>query len=451
VKRFAGLAAIVVALSAATATARTGERFAAAPAAPLVGIVGNQVFGHLARFDPVTLQPGPRRVGLGDYQAGWSFSPDRRELVLGNDNESCVGGATGLRFIDLTHMQALGDVRLVADGPVEATAWPDPTHVLAVVAVNDCLTTKQTVVFSIDVASRRVVAETPLPGDLLGSALVHGKLVLLLAPHGRVGPARIATVDALGRLHETVLAQIDAGRVFPSATSSTSLTKLNMPALAVDAGNGTAYVLPAGDRLAAVDLQTMRVSYHNLSEKTSVFSRLLRWLDPAAQAKGDDGPTREAVWLGNGQVAVTGQDSTETGGTYYRWSTTVSPAGLRIINTRDWTFHTVNPAISQVQLEGGQLLATGQTYSSNHNSSHSTFTGLIAYSLDGHERYRLFNGTEVDKIAAVGPRGYAAIPGAHGTEPTASFNLTTGTLGPSYETSLYELLLPERAPTELNY
>ena len=440
-KRFAGLAAIVVALSATTATARTGERFVA-PAGPLVGIVGNQVFGHLARFDPVTLQPGPRRVGLGDYQAGWSFSPDRRELVLGNDNESCVGGATGLRFVDLAHMKVLGDVRLVADGPVEATAWPDPTHLLAVVAVSDCLTTKQTVVFSVDVATRRVVAETPLPGDLLGSALVHGKLVVLLAPHGRIGLARIATVDALGRLHGTVLAQINAGRVFPSATSSTSLTRLDVPALAVDAGSGSAYVVPAGDRLAAVDLQTMRVSYHNLSEKTSLFSRFLRWLDPAAQAKGDDGPTREAVWLGNGLLALTGQDSTETGGTYFNWSTTVTPAGLRIIDTRDWTFHTINPAISQVQLEGGQLLATGQTYSANHNSSQSTFTGLIAYSLDGQERYRLFNGTEVDKIAAVGPRGYAAIPAAHGTERTATFNLTTGNLGRSYGTSLYELLLP---------
>ena len=44
------------------------------------------------------------------------------------------------------------------------------------------------VVFSVDLPSRRVVSETVLPGDLLGSSLVHGKLVVLLAPRGRIGP-----------------------------------------------------------------------------------------------------------------------------------------------------------------------------------------------------------------------------------------------------------------------
>ena len=29
-------------------------------------------------------------------------------------------------------MRTLGDVMLVANGPVEATAWPDATHVLVV-------------------------------------------------------------------------------------------------------------------------------------------------------------------------------------------------------------------------------------------------------------------------------------------------------------------------------
>lgn len=415
--------------------------------APLMGIVGNYEFGHLARFDPVTLRPGSRRVDLGDYQAGWSFSPTRSELVLGNDNESCVGGARRLRFVDLARMKALGDVRLTADGPVEATAWPDATHVLAVVAVSDCLTTKHTVVFSVDVPGRRVVAETPVPGDLFGSSMLQGRLVLLLGPQGRIGPARIATVDALGRVRETVLGQIEAGRVLPTATSSSSLTKLDVPALAVDAGSGTAYVVPAGDRLATVDLHTMHVSYHNLSEKTSLFSRFLRWLDSTAQAKGDNGPTREAVWLGNGQLAVTGQDSTFNGRSYFNWSMAVTPAGLRIIDTRNWSFRTINPDISQVQFEGEQLLATGGTYDGSHDSSRSTFTGLIAYSLSGQERYRLFNGTEVDKLTAIGSRGYAALPGPHGYERTASFNLTTGSPGRNYETSLYQLLLADREPT----
>ncbi len=449
-KRLAALAGVVVALSTATGTARSSEPGAQPPSLPLVGIVGNDVYQQLVRFDPRTLRPLPGRVWLAGHSEGWSFSPGGRELVLGGNNQSCVGGGTGLRFADVRRMRTLGDVKLVANGTVEATAWPDATHVLAVVAVSDCLVTKGTVVFSVDAVTHCVLSEAAFPGDLLGDALARGKLVLLLGPRNGIGRARIATVDALGHVRETVLGQIDAGRVLPTATMGSSLVRLDVPGLAVDAGSGTAYVLPAGNRVAEIDLNTLRVSYHPLSERTSIFARFLHWLDPTAQAKGDDGPTRQAIWLGNGLLAVTGTDSSLTTRADGAWSNAVTPAGLRIIDTRTWTYRTLDSQVSQVQLGAGLMLATGTSYSSQRTSSgtyHSddTYAGVIAYTLAGNEQYRLFNGTEVDDVAAIDGRGYAALGGAHGGRTTA-FALTTGKPGRTYQTPLYGLLLSGQAP-----
>ena len=125
---------------------------AAAPKGPmLLGIVGKQVlYQQLAHIDYTTLRPLPGSVPLAAHRIGWSFSPDNATLVLGNDNQSCAGGSTTLRFVDLAGMKVLGDVPVVKNGPITATAWLDRDHVVAVAAAGDCIGQTKTVVASID-------------------------------------------------------------------------------------------------------------------------------------------------------------------------------------------------------------------------------------------------------------------------------------------------------------
>ena len=74
-----------------------------------------------------------------------------------------------------------------------------------------------------------------------------------------------------------------------------------------------ALVVPAGNRVAEVDLETLEVRYHELSEPVSLLGRLRDWLQPAAHAKTIDGPDRNAVWLESGLVAVSGANSAADG------------------------------------------------------------------------------------------------------------------------------------------
>jgi hypothetical protein len=408
-----------------------GTAAAKGPGLPLLGIVGKEgMTQQLVRFDSSTLRALPGRVALAGHRSGWSFSPDGRLLALGYANESCVGGATSLRLVDVGHMRVLGDVRLVANGAVVATAWPDASHVLALVAVSDCITTKETVVISIDATSRRVLAETPLHGDVLSAGVVQGTLVLLLAPHHVLGRARVVAVDAVGRARETTLRRIEAGRVLPSPNMGSSVVKVDVPGLAIDAGSGTAYVLPAGDRVAAIDVRTLTVEYHDLADRSL--------------AKGDDGPTRQAVWLGNGRIAVTGIDSVDRAANGHVDVSRI-PAGLTIVDTRDWTFRKLDPQVSSVELSGGVLLATGWSYSYDGSHAKQSSSGLIVYSLGGRERYRLFEGRGVE-AAAIGRRGYATVSTARARSRTVVFDLASGAIGRDVSLPIWAFLLGARAP-----
>jgi hypothetical protein len=365
VRRLSILVAVVVAAAVAVP--------AAAPKGPvLVGIVGKQVlYQELARFDATTLQPLPGRVPLAAHRSGWSFSPDNATLVLGDDNESCTSGSTTLRFVDLAAMKVLDDVPVVKNGPVTATAWLDRRHVVTVVSAGDCIVETKTVVASIDAGTRRVVKSTTLAGDALHVARAAGRLVLLLGPLRGIGTARLAVVDGAGNVRQTDLAEIRAGT--RTGGPDRPYATVQHPGLAVDPAGGRAFVVPAGDRLAEIDLATLRVSYRDTSEQRSTFARFRDWLDPPASAKGLNAPARQALWLGNGKLAVTGADSADNAD-----HMSATAAGLRIVDTRNWTYRKLDGAISSVRLGGGLLLATGSSYRIDGDERQETNAGLVA-------------------------------------------------------------------------
>src|SRR6266550_2987287 len=85
--------------------------------APLLGIVFNDVSAGLVRLDPETLRPLPGEpLDLRASSFGWSFSPDRSRLVLG-DNDGHV------RLVDVTEMRTLGELRTKANAPLALSAW----------------------------------------------------------------------------------------------------------------------------------------------------------------------------------------------------------------------------------------------------------------------------------------------------------------------------------------
>jgi hypothetical protein len=121
-----------------------------------------------------------------------------------------------------------------------------------------------------------------------------------------------------------------------------------IPGLAVDPGSDRAFVV-AGGVAAQIDLRTLAVSIHELGREASFLSRLWSWLDPAALAKEYSGEVREARWLGDGLLAVSGSDAQ---------SGLMRPAGLVVVDTRTWNIQTIDPGATSVSLTDDAFVAT---------------------------------------------------------------------------------------------
>ena len=370
IARVAGLLALAGLLSTAPATAGGGT---AGP--PLYGVAWQGSLG-LVRVDPDTLRPLPgRRVPLAAEPLGWSFSPDRSRLALG----STARGAR-LRFVDLRAMRALGDVTVARRGSGVATAWAGPGRVLAVVVTPGCCGAGDTIVAGVDAGRRRVTWRRRLGGSLQAGERHRGGLVLVLGPRGRaLGPSRLVRVGPDGRTRSAPLPEIRSG-----SEPHGSVTRVWDPGLALDRSGGRAFVVQAGAPVAEVDLDTFEVRSHPLEHG-------------ARAADAVAGPTRDAIWLGRGRLAVTGSDSH-------------SPAGLTLIDTRDWRARTIDRRTTDAVLVSGTLLAS--TFLDQRRSG----SGLTGYSPDGTRRFHRFGNDPIlgaqgigRKALVGGPRGLALV------------------------------------------
>jgi hypothetical protein len=95
-----------------------------------------------------------------------------------------------------------------------------------------------------------------------------------------------------------------------------------------------------------------------------------------------EGKDRQALWLANGLVAVSGTDfpPIEAGQT----ELVGKPAGLSLIDTDDWSVRRVDRQVSGVQLLGSRLFA----YEAACSSAPESFA-LVAYDLSGKQQFRL--------------------------------------------------------------
>jgi hypothetical protein len=367
----------------------------------VLGIVWQENEVVLRRFGRTSLAPRPGRVELGHNGGAWSFSPDASKVALAG------GSPLEVRIVDVRGVRLESVVPLPRDfarppeePAVAVLAWPTARRILALVEWGAWAHALAVV----DPVERRVVSRETIEGTLIGQAATPDGLALLLAPTGRIGPSRLVTTGASGDQRSIPLAEIDAG--LETIDPQQAVQRLELPAVAVDPTGTRALVVPAVGPVAEIDLTTGNVAYREVHDLVSVFGRLRNWLEPTAAAKTAEGPARQAAWVGQHLVAVSGQDTHRLA----RGHEQTTPAGLVLIDVRDWTRRTLDEHASQFSFSAGTLLAYGTTW--NSATDETTGMGLTAYGLDGEKRFHLFGDEFIYFVQTAGPYAYVWRGGA---------------------------------------
>jgi hypothetical protein len=155
-----------------------------------------------------------------------------------------------------------------------------------------CCGAGNTIVAGVDAGRRRVIWRRTLGGLLQAGERLRGGLLLVLGPRGRsVGPSWLVQVGPRGGVRSAGLPEIRSG-----TESSGRVTQTSDPGLAVDRSSDRAFVIQAQAPVGAIGLLTFRVRSHPLELG-------------ARPADAVMGPTRHALWLERGLLAVTGSDS----------------------------------------------------------------------------------------------------------------------------------------------
>ena len=347
----------------------------------LVGVVFREGEGSsLVRLDE-GLNPHGRRLRVG-YLGAWTISPQGGIAALSTHPFESSGTHDSLRFV------ALGSLRLVPrtialDGSALALLWANPHRIVAL--VQDCCTNAVSIAV-VDPGARRIVSSAPIGGDTAVWTRAGDRLLVLVTPTNAIGPAQLVVVDAEGGVRTVKLSRVVAGRSWPEDHSAPMLGTQQIPALVADPAAGRAYIIQPDGLAADVSLESLHVAYHELAP-ASLAARFSSWLQPAAHAKGMNGTAWHGVALGNGFVAVTGTAAHAVINRNIEQMSS-SPAGLAIVDIRNWTIRTLDRGADSVAVTDGLLLATGRTWKSTEQRS--TGMGLAAYGSDMKQRFQLF-------------------------------------------------------------
>jgi hypothetical protein len=367
--RLLPFAAVIVALAGCGGSSDDGaappQASGAPPSSePLLAATGIPEGSRIHWVDGRTLEPvDPRSAEIPFSTATGERSPGGGSLALG------AGESGDVRIVDLEQMRTVAAVDVEGASYVETLNWVRPDLLLASLGG---LTSQ---VAAVDPAGT-IVAAHDLGGTTLYSRPTEDALVLLVAPSDRIGPARLVVFD--GREPRSVeLAEVRAGWEQVEGSDDDYRARQSVPGLAVDPTGTRALVVPAGNRVAEVDLETLAVAYHDLAEPVSLLGRLRDWLEPPAQAKGIQGPDRNAVWLPSGLVAVSGSQYSED-----EDGMDVTPAGLALIDPDGWTVSRLSDQPSWVTLRGDALLASGWTPGVDEQT-------LMVFDPDGTLRFSL--------------------------------------------------------------
>ena len=383
-----------LALVAAGAGGSAGESAAVARTVPkasaVLAIVEAYNGSRLLWLDPATLRPFTKRsVSLPG--GAWSpvLSPAGRYVAVGGP------GSVGIRIVDLRHMRVTARVAALrySSRRLVPLAWPERRRLLVLDSPQDARGSPEALV-AIDPVAGKVVARTVRASTAKAWAdwVPTGRqLVVLSQPTEEMGSARLVVFGPGGGILKATDVGIVAG-VWPEGPPGSRIAD---PGLTVDPGERRAFVVDS-QTLAQVDLDTLEVSYMRLTESRSLLSRLLGWLEPAAQAKLASGFSRQATWLGNEMLAV-------SGATFGGARST--PAGLYVVDATTGATRMLEPRASAQRFSQGFLLAFG---ASRDGANVESGMGLAAYSREG---VRLWNALGDEPVWLVETAaGYAYVP-----------------------------------------
>jgi hypothetical protein len=349
-----------------TAATTTSQPSSPVPEDRLLAATSDAAGSELFWVDARTLEPvDDRGVDIRFFTSVGERSPDGDLLAIGESE----GGA--VQFVDVDRMRTLGRVDVGSASYVERLHWVKPDLLLASLGGTPGM------VAAIDPTTQEILSVQDLGGATLYSQAAGKELVSLVAPTDRIGPARLVVFDG-GELREASLPDMPAGwEEIEGTDDSDYRARQSVPGLAVDPEGTRALVIPAGGRVAEIDLDSMEVSYHDLAEPVSFWGRLRDWLEPSAEAKSMDGPDRNAVWLPNGLVAVSGAQYSSDGD-----KLEITPAGLVLIDPSDWSVDRLSDEPSWVTFRGGALLASAWSQGSDEQK-------LLVFDPDGTPRFTL--------------------------------------------------------------
>lgn len=364
-------------------------------AGPPLGFVFGSGGMTLTPIDPRTLRPRRARELALSWIDAWALGSGGSQLALAVHPHP-VNEANAVKIVSLPGLRLrAGAVRV--GGDVSALAWVAPRRLVALVGRALCCPGRFSVAL-LNPFARAVISRRRLPGTILRIARFPKGLVLLAAPSDTIGAAMLIVLDRRG-VRQLPLPAIAAGQVSGGA----GISEQRVPGLTVDSAGRVAYVVDPANLVAAVDLSSLTASYHRPTSAVSALGRLSAWLQPSAEAKGDEGPVRRAQWLGRGLLLVSGSNVRGT-------ATAVEsdPAGVELIDTRRWTARTLDPDSDSFAVADGLLLASGSRW---HAEAGPTGTGLAVYGPNGARRLTLFPGrvVGVDRISA--GRAYIGVDG----------------------------------------
>ena len=183
------------------------------------------------------------------------------------------------------------------------------------------------------------------------------------------------------------------------------------PGLAISSDGSQALVVSPG-QIAAVDVATLRVSYHPLGAAR----RALQSVE-----KGPlDGSTRVAMWARPGQLLVSGVDEHGSIDAQGRMNYDPRPVGLQLVDTTEWSAKTIDPDAEGASVGADAIVVTPWLW----NAARQRYDGRGAtiYSLAGVRRAHLFGKRLVFGIV-VGRRAFVE------RDTGASYSVVSTTTG----------------------
>jgi hypothetical protein len=371
------LKALALVLLAAAAAAPPGAAQEGGAEPPVVRMRDGHGSDLLFKVHPLTLRPLTRPIRTFRNGYGLALSPDGTRLAYTDGSRA----RSRIHFVDLAGWRSMGIARLGRRGSLDV-GWVSENRVVAIAAHGFG---RRRLLF-VDVRTRKVVARRVFTGMTVDGLSVPGGYALVLGPSRGTGPLRILVAGADGSVRTIGVDRIEAGYAVGERRGRSL-----KPGIALDREGGRLFVVAArGLLVAEVGLAPGAVSYHALG---------------VSAAKGNvDQWWRDAAWLGDGRLAVSGEHSRPARG---RRIPNPVPFGLRIIDTRDWSIRTLDPRPNLIHVAGETVLASGVRWFGGRRPPEAT--GLLAFDSTGRRAYVRFRGQDVIGIGSRGRLGYVWI------------------------------------------